>query len=460
MNVVTKLTATLAASLILTACSGGSSGSATKPNNQKAKTDIPAPKVEQSKEAASQADNLKVEQPKEVVPQVDNSKVEQPKEAASQADNSKVEQPKEVVPQVDNSKVEQPKEVVPQVDNSKVEQPKEAIPQADNSKVEQPKEAVPQADNSKVEQPKEAVPQVDNSKVEQPKEAIPQADNSKVEQPKEVVPQVDHSNMEQPKEVAPKVNTSNLEEPNKNKSNVEILKELGIRDTSGLVSNADVVLNLEIDDKDQIKIILDKNEINRNSLKVTNTIPIQEIKTLKDSSGKLLGYYGYMQLSQAKQDERYSMDSVHLASHYLLAMNEEEKVRPTKSIEYRGNMLYGYINGDSRKLVADVQAKYDDLNKKLSMEIFGNGEDYWKLGTIGRNKLASNKVNGVSVAADGSIANANLYSKTNDPLKLTPDANFSGGLFGKNGEVLAGKAESIKGEWQGVIGATATEEKK
>ncbi|WGE67357.1 transferrin-binding protein-like solute binding protein [Actinobacillus equuli subsp. haemolyticus] len=428
MNVVTKLTATLAASLILTACSGGSSGSATKPNNQKAKTDIPAPKVEQSKEAASQEDTSKVEQPKEVVPQVDNSKVEQPKEAIPQADNSKVEQPKEVVPQVDNSKVEQPKEAIPQVDNSKVEQPKEAIPQ------------------------------VDNSKVEQPKEAIPQADNSKVEQPKEVVPQVDHSNMEQPKEVAPKVNTSNLEEPNKNKSNVEILKELGIRDTSGLVSNADVVLNLEIDDKDQIKIILDKNEINRNSLKVTNTIPIQEIKTLKDSSGKLLGYYGYMQLSQAKQDERYSTDSVHLDSHYLLSMNEEEKVRPTKSIMYKGNMLYGYSN-DSQMLQATVQATYHDEAKTLSMEVFGDRGDYWKLGETGRYRLESNKLKEVSVSENGTIVNAMLYSKIDgSPLKLAPDANFSGGIFGKNGEVLTGSAISEK--WQGVIGATATENKK
>ncbi|WGE48307.1 transferrin-binding protein-like solute binding protein [Actinobacillus equuli] len=436
MNVVTKLTATLAASLILTACSGGSSGSATKPNNQKAKTDIPAPKVEQSKEAASQADNLKVEQPKEVVPQVDNSKVEQPKEAIPQADNSKVEQPKEVVPQVDNSKVEQPKEVVPQVDNSKVEQPKEVVPQ------------------------------VDNSKVEQPKEAVPQVDNSKVEQPKEVAPQVDHSNMEQPKEVAPQVNEPKSEDSNKDiklkdKSNEEILKELGVKDiNSGNISISDVVLNLQLDNNDSVTISLLDEDLKRGNLAITNKISSSDIRTLKDSTGRLLGYYGYMQLNQVREGERDGINDADLVGYYLLSMDESSKMIPSKSMKYNGHMLYSYKNVDNQNLVADVQASYNDADKKLSMKIFDNHGGYWQLGEFNKVKLLEKQVNGVKVNGDGSISNAMLFSQKIDdtPGKLTPDANFSGGIFGKNGEVLTGSAISEK--WQGVIGATATEEKK
>lgn len=346
MNIVTKLTATLVASLVITACSSGSSGSATKSNDQKAKTDIPAPKVERSKEAA---------------------------------------------PQMDNSKVGQPKEVVQKVANSAADKPKEVISQS----------------------------QVDLSQ----KDAL------------------------------------KPEELNKNKSNTDILKELEVKDIkTGIISRPDIVLSLALDGKENVQIILSESDITRNSLKITNTIPTQEIKTLKDASNKLLGYYGHMKFSQVKQDERYGTDSAHLYSHYLLSMNEEEKVRPITSIIYKGNMLYSY-NDDSQMLQATVQATYRDEAKTLSMEVFGDRGDYWKLGEAGRYRLESRKLKEVSVSEDGTIVNAMLYSKIDgSPLKLAPDANFSGGIFGKNGEVLAGSAISEK--WQGVIGATATENKK
>ncbi len=362
MNIATKLMASLVASVVLTACSGGSSSSPAQPNTEPTpKTNMLAPKAEQPK-----------------------------KEEAPQADSPKVEEPKSIAPLMGSPKVEKQKE------NSL----QEKSPKADEPQVMDPKLGAPQKDDQKLEEPK-------------------------------------------------------------NKSNAEILKELGVRDTSGLVSNADVVLNLEIDEKDQIKIVLDKSEINRDSLKVTNVIPTQDIKTLKDSSGKLLGYYGYMQLSQVRQDEPYNTDNLNLSNYYLLSMNEQEKTRPSKSLTYKGTMIYGYSSVANNKLEAEVQAQYDHSDKKLSMQIFGQDKEHWRLAEAsGSNvKLSLNQFSKATVSENGDI-NGRLYLEENSSSKFIPDANFSGGFFGKNGEVLAGKAEGINNNWQGVIGATATKEDK
>ncbi|WP_018652191.1 hypothetical protein [Actinobacillus capsulatus] len=360
MNIATKLMTTLVASLVITACSGGSSGSSAQPNTEPTpKTNIPAPKAEQPK--------------------------------------------KEEAPQADSPKVEEPKSIAPLMGSPKVEKQKENNLQ-------------------------EKSPKVDEPQVMDPKLGSPQKDAQKLEEPK-------------------------------NKSNAEILKELGIKDISeGELSVADTLLDIRLDDHEKVSIVILNNEINRKDLKVTNSIPNQDIMTLKDSSGKLLGYYGYMQLSQVREDANTSKNEINLNEHYLLSMNDAEKIRPAKSIEYTGNMFYGYKDSNE-KLVANVQAAYNDSTKMLSMEVFGNSDHYWKLGETGRTKLPINRVQGATVDSDGTILNANLYTKIDsDSTKLTPDANFSGSIFGKNGEVLAGSAVSEK--WRGVIGATATEKKQ
>ncbi|WGE89082.1 transferrin-binding protein-like solute binding protein [Actinobacillus arthritidis] len=253
------------------------------------------------------------------------------------------------------------------------------------------------------------------------------------------------------------LNNKRIEENNIHQSNEDILKGLEVKDiNSGIITISDVVLNLKLDDNKNVKISLLNEDPNRNNLLIANRISNSEIKTLNDSTGKLLGYYGYMQLNQVKQGEREGIDSRNLNDHYLLSMNDNEKRRPANSLVYKGNMFYQYTEGSNEKLEASVSAKYNHADKKLSMDISGKGDDYWQLGNTGSTKLLTSKVNGASVDQDGTILNAKLYSKVEGDLsKLTPDANFSGGLFGKNGEVLAGSAISPK--WHGVIGAKATE---
>lgn len=335
--------------------------------------------------------------------------------------------------------------------NSESAAPKTNMPESkkDNSKITEP-----QMDNSKANKSQEIAPQNSEPAVPETRISESKKDNSKI-----IEPQMGNA---KPKEIIPQVSIPNQEGLNENvkfpeKSNAEILKELGIKDISqGELSVADTILDIRLDDHDKVSIVLLNDEINRKDLKVTNSIPNQDIRTLKDASGKLLGYYGYMQLSQVREDANNNSDNIALNEYYLLSMNDAEKIRPAKSIEYKGNMFYGYKDSNE-KLVANVQAAYNDSTKKLSMEIFGDDGAYWKLGEArGRNRLLANKVQGAGVGADGTISNANLYSKIDsDPTKLTPDANFSGSIFGKNGEVLAGSAISEK--WRGVIGATATE---
>ena len=361
MNIATKLMASLVASVVLTACSGGSSSSPAQPNTEPTpKTNMPAPKAEQPK-----------------------------KEEAPQADSPKAEEPKSIAPLM--------------MENPKVEKQKENNLQ----------EKSPKADEPQVMDPKLGSPQKDDQKLGEPK----------------------------------------------NKSNAEILKELGIKDIkTGIITRPDVILNLTLDEQENIQIRLSESDIVRNDLKITNTIPNQDIRTLKDSTGRLLGYYGYMQLNQVREGERYGINNVDLVGHYLLSMDESTKTIPDKSMKYIGNMLYSY-NVDSQNLVADVQASYSHTDKKLSMDIFGKDGEHWRLADTSRTnvKLPLNQLHNTAVSETGDIS-GRLYLEDSSSSKFVPDANFSGSLFGKNGEVLAGNAISDK--WQGVIGATATKEDK
>lgn len=318
-------------------------------------------------------------------------------------------------------------------------------------KAEQPKkEEGPQADSPKVEEPKEMAPQVGNPKVEEPKEMVPQIGNPKSNDPQVMIPKMD----------MPQKDDLKREDLNKDKSNAEILQELGIRDIkTGTLGISDAILTVKLDEQQNVRLALIDDELHRQNLKITNAIADQDIRTLKDTSGKLLGYYGYAQLNQVvhnSYDPNNPNHTVQFEGHYLLSMNDQERVQPTNSIKYNSNMLYSYTDAGSQKLVAEVEANYDHSTKMLSMQVFGKDGQYWKLGqAINNNRLPENRIDGAKVDKDGTVLNARLYSKTDDPLKLVPDANFSGGIFGKNGEVLAGKAESINNSWQGVIGATA-----
>ena len=317
-------------------------------------------------------------------------------------------------------------------------------------KAEQPKkEEGPQADSPKVEEPKSIAPlMMENPKVEKQKENNLQ----------EKSPEADEPQVMDPKLGSPQKDDQKLGEP-KNKSNAEILKELGIKDIkTGIITRPDVILNLTLDEQENIQIRLSESDIVRNDLKITNTIPNQDIRTLKDSTGRLLGYYGYMQLNQVREGERYGINNVDLVGHYLLSMDESTKTIPDKSMKYIGNMLYSY-NVDSQNLVADVQASYSHTDKKLSMDIFGKDGEHWRLADTSRTnvKLPLNQLHNTAVSENGDIS-GRLYLEDSSSSKFVPDANFSGSLFGKNGEVLAGNAISDK--WQGVIGATATKEDK
>nr|AEC12212.1 outer membrane lipoprotein A [Actinobacillus pleuropneumoniae serovar 13 str. N273] len=312
---------------------------------------------------------------------------------------------------------------------------------------------------------KEEVPPPHSPKTETPNSLFfLMIDNPKVEKQKEnnlqeKSPKADEPQVMDPKLGAPQKDDQKLEEP-KNKSNAEILKELGIKDFlyNHQILPAKFPLSYIYRQAPLYLLIIHSSKLERKNKK-NNYKKNQNNRTSIDGTGKLFGHYGYIQLNRRREGERYGIIKEDVVKHNLLSMEKSTKTAPNKSIEYRGKMLYGYKNVDNRNLVADVQASYNHSDKKLSMEIFGDHGDYWKLGAIGNNRLPKDMVTGVVVDKDGTISNAGLYSKIdNTPGKLTPDATFSGGIFGKNGDVLAGSADG--NFWQGVIGATATEANK
>ncbi|MWP95739.1 hypothetical protein F8O85_06010 [Glaesserella parasuis] len=180
-----------------------------------------------------------------------------------------------------------------------------------------------------------------------------------------------------------------------------------------------------------------------------------KMNTLRDADGNLVGYYGYATLSKTKPDP-YRPDENNVERKYMalqeVTAREEAKTRPTHDLSYQGKMYYALKDAPEQALEADVSANYKNANKSISIDIFGKAErSSWHLTT--------HKPQGVG--SDGSVF-AQLYTIENrKPIKA---GQFDGGLYGKNGEILLGKAKNEditkkENNWEGVIGATATKDK-
>ncbi|WP_075592420.1 hypothetical protein [Glaesserella parasuis] len=180
-----------------------------------------------------------------------------------------------------------------------------------------------------------------------------------------------------------------------------------------------------------------------------------KMNTLRDADGNLVGYYGYATLSKTKPNP-YKPGEQNVERKYMalqeVTAREEAKTRPTHDLSYQGKMYYALNDAPEQALEADVSANYKNANKSISIDIFGKAErSDWHLTTHKPQKVGS----------DGSVF-AQLYTIENrKPIKA---GQFDGGLYGKNGEILLGKAKNEditkkENNWEGVIGATATKGK-
>ncbi|WGE31622.1 hypothetical protein NYR60_07085 [Actinobacillus genomosp. 2] len=253
-----------------------------------------------------------------------------------------------------------------------------------------------------------------------------------------------------PEDIVQEIIKRSVEDYNKEK-----IRELGI----GLVKEAGVQEHLpnhfpiQIVLEDNQKVILNVEDYayktQHTTEKFTNTLKPYETHILKDSQGKLLGYYGHARLNQVHQsirnEDRYVSKEEHnlpFQSYPLLAMDEGMKKLPdtTGSLSYKGKMIYSYDKGgDNAKFDAIVNATYNGSNKMLSMKIDGDKDTSY-------NNVPQWTFRG-QVNSDGSVAGHLINDKKHD-------ANFSGGIYGSNGDVLSGSVSQREGLWKGVIGAT------
>ncbi|MDO9656912.1 hypothetical protein [Glaesserella parasuis] len=178
-----------------------------------------------------------------------------------------------------------------------------------------------------------------------------------------------------------------------------------------------------------------------------------KMNTLRDADGNLVGYYGYATLSKIKPNPYKPDESI--AEYRYMALQEakyDARSIPNVDMTYRGTMYYALDTAPQQALEADVSANYKNANKSISIEIFGKAErSSWYLTTHKPQEVGSY----------GSVF-TQLYTTENG--KFIKAGQFDGGLYGKNGEILLGKAKNEdttkqENNWKGVIGATAIKDK-
>lgn len=178
-----------------------------------------------------------------------------------------------------------------------------------------------------------------------------------------------------------------------------------------------------------------------------------KMNTLRDADGNLVGYYGYATLSKTKPDP-YRPDENNVERKYMalqeVTAREEAKTRPTHDLSYQGKMYYALNAAPEQAKEANVTATYRHTNKSILINIYD----------VNGNNLTTNQTN---VSENGSIF-TKLYLMDGKPKKVA--GQFEGGLYGKSGEILLGKAKNEDAtphapqkNWEGVIGATATKDK-
>ncbi|MDE3966415.1 hypothetical protein NUQ40_09370 [Glaesserella parasuis] len=174
-----------------------------------------------------------------------------------------------------------------------------------------------------------------------------------------------------------------------------------------------------------------------------------KMNTLRDADGNLVGYYGYATLNKIKENQ-YKPGEKDVERKYmaLLEAREEAKTLPTHDLSYQGKMYYALNAAPEQAKEANVTATYRHMNKSILINIYD----------VNGNNLTTNQTN---VSENGSIF-TKLYLMDGKPKKVA--GQFDGGLYGKNGEILLGKAKNEvipKKEiiWEGVIGAMVTKDK-
>ncbi|WP_373700706.1 hypothetical protein [Neisseria dentiae] len=226
-------------------------------------------------------------------------------------------------------------------------------------------------------------------------------------------------------------------------ADAEVFKRMQLRTQNG------------IEGEDLMKLVFnDSNKkIELTLLNPENKFIKHEMRTLRDSSGELIGYYGYALVNKPLKNDFGEYDGSQQPYFGLLDADESKRQRPEGlgEISYRGNMLYRYHESPAEILEADVSARYYGKEKNMSLNIHDHRGGLWTLHEDRSTKSSSR----VAVDERGSVAGHLFFAGQNGG-KQELNGTFSGGLYGQNGSVLTGRA-SHEGQnsWEGVVGAKA-----
>ena len=233
------------------------------------------------------------------------------------------------------------------------------------------------------------------------------------------------------------------EPPKADENAHDILNKLSLETRHGLVT--DNTLKMVFNDQRktvEIDLIRPEDRFIQNN-----------IHTLRDSTGKVTGYYGFTAVNHPIRNDYGEFDGSKVIYHYLQSADAAEMRRPVTDgeISYRGNMYYHYHDTPTDFLTAEVSAKYYGGSKTMSMQIHDDNGGVWTLQQE-RNPRSSARVN---VEESGHVG-GHLFFRDNEGNRPVFNGNFTGGFYGANGSVLTGKANHEgKNAWEGVIGAVA-----
>lgn len=204
-----------------------------------------------------------------------------------------------------------------------------------------------------------------------------------------------------------------------------------------------------------LKLVINDNnrKVELQVLPPHSFVGMPNLETLRDSDGKLIGYYGHVRYSEQSIDINKE-EQASLREYFLQDIDTSTKQQPEGmgDIVYQGKMIYRYDSNRNHADEALVKATYHGRDKTLGMRITTKNQDIWTL----HNGKTQNSPAFVSVGEDGSIGGHLMFTHNQDS-KPKFNGQFTGGLYGKNGSVLAGEAsfEDRENGWKGVVGATA-----
>ncbi|EJI4859049.1 transferrin-binding protein-like solute binding protein [Salmonella enterica] len=170
----------------------------------------------------------------------------------------------------------------------------------------------------------------------------------------------------------------------------------------------------------------------------------RNLNILRGRNGEAVGFYGIVETYTSETARDLSGKEKYGRMDYIVAMNEEEKKRPSVTANYTGKLYYDQEQAPGQE--ADINLRYED--RQVTGTIIDRDRPHFSL-TIDISEPHD-------VDEDGSFMTALVG--TNDRTDKNMHGYIDGGFYGKDGEIVAGSVHSRDdNRWGGVFGGEKQE---